>query len=93
MERLIRRGFSQCDYEPCLFSKNGVIILVYVHDCLFFGKNGQILDEMIEDLKKEFDLKHEGDVGAFWECPNVLRRALRPANTVPLGRLEARTKM
>ena len=51
------------------------------------------LDETIEDLKKEFDLKHEGDVGAFWECPNVLRRALRPANTVPLGRLEARTKM
>ena len=62
---LIRRGFSQCDYEPCLFSKNGVIILVYVDDCLFFGKNGQILDEMIEDLKKEFDLKHEGDVRAF----------------------------
>ena len=31
----------------------------------FFGKNGQILDKMIEDLKREFDLKHEGDVGAF----------------------------
>ena len=62
---LIKRGFTQCVNEPCLFSKNGVIILVYVDDCLFFGKNGQILDETIEDLKQEFDLKHEGDVGAF----------------------------
>ena len=62
---LIKRGFSQCEHEPCLFSKNGVIILVYVDDCLFFGKNGQILDETIRDLKQEFDLKHEGDVGAF----------------------------
>ena len=62
---LIKQGFTQCVNKPCLFSKNGVIILVYVDDCLFFGKNGQILDEMIEDLKKEFNLKHERDVGAF----------------------------
>ena len=32
---------------------------------LFFGTTGAIIDEMIANLKKDFDLKAEADVFAF----------------------------
>ena len=61
----LKRGFRQSSHDPCAFLRKGIVVLVYVDDCLFFGKSGQALDDLIADLKTEFDLTHEGNVGAF----------------------------
>ena len=61
----LKRGFTQSKYDPCLFLKDGLVALVYVDDCLFFGRNGQALDDLVTDLQKDYDLKCEGTVGAF----------------------------
>ena len=59
------RGFHSSENDPCLFLKKGLVALVYVDDVLFFGKSDAIIDEMIANLKRDFDLKVEGTVDAF----------------------------
>ena len=69
---LEERGFVQSKFDPCLFSNNKVICLVYVDDCLFFGKESKDIDAIIRDLqepedesKEKFLLNEEDDVAGF----------------------------
>ena len=48
-----------------MFMKKGLVVLVYVDDVLFFGTTDAIIDEMIANLKRDFDLKVKKDVFAF----------------------------
>ena len=64
---LLKRGFEQSQLDPWLFYKRGLILLIYVDDCLFFGSEGDLINKEIQDLEKEFDLRDEGDVG--WGFP------------------------
>ena len=65
---------SRVNWIPaCLFYKRRLILVLATHcstaidDCpLVFGsEQGDLIDEEIRDLEKEFDLRDEGDVGAF----------------------------
>ncbi len=49
-------SFWQSENDPCLFFGNGIMVLAYVDDCIFFGKNGKAIDNVIETLRKKFDL-------------------------------------
>jgi transposase InsO family protein len=54
------------DLEPCLFVKDGIICLVYVDDCLFFGKQREKIHAMIAEIEGAgFTLTIEEDVYAF----------------------------
>ena len=69
----LRDGLLRLDWyqpipllEPCLFVKDGIICLVYVDDCLFFGKDEEKIRRLIADIEKEgFHLTVEDDVYAF----------------------------
>jgi hypothetical protein len=45
------KGFKMSDHDPCLFYGRGMIVLIYVDDCLFFGPDGAKIDEFIQELK------------------------------------------
>jgi len=62
---LLKLGFRQSDYDPCLFIRSNCLILVYVDDCLIFGKSDATLDSIIESLGKDFVLTSQGTVGAY----------------------------
>ena len=65
-ERLESIGFKQSSCDPCLFLKGEVTCLVYVDDCLFFGRDKSMLNKAIDDLKDaEMDLNIEDDVAGF----------------------------
>ena len=49
-------GFEQSKNDPCLFYGNGVMVLAYVDDCIFFSKDSSKIDAVIEKLRKTFDL-------------------------------------
>lgn len=53
-EQLNLRGFQASQNDPGLFmnKETGVIILVYVDDCIFFHKNEKMIDKCIDSLKK-----------------------------------------
>ena len=47
-------------YSVAMFLKKGLVALVYVDDVLFFGTSDKMIDKVIRDLKKNFDLSKEG---------------------------------
>jgi hypothetical protein len=52
--------------EPCLFVKDGIICLVYVDDCLFFGRDEAKICSLIKEIEdSSFTLTIEDDVYAF----------------------------
>ena len=63
---LLDRGFKASKQDPCMFMNNMLVALVYVDNVLFFGTSDAIIDEMIATLKRDFDLKVEEDVLAFF---------------------------
>ena len=65
---LLDLGWSQPlpSLEPCLFVKDGVICLVYVDNCLFFGTSNEKIHELIKEIEAAgFTLTIENDVYAF----------------------------
>ena len=60
-------GFKQhAEIDPCLFIHPKAICLTYVDDCLWFGKDGQSVDALIEIMRAKMNLKVESrDVSAF----------------------------
>ena len=58
-------GFKQSFIDPCVFYRNGVILISWVDDCLIFTKNQKLALELIEGLQKIFVLTEEDDVSAY----------------------------
>jgi len=56
---LEQAGFAKSDNDPCLFFGNGIMVLVYVDDCIFFGKDPKAIDGVIEQLRQRFELTIE----------------------------------
>ena len=52
-------GFKLSDNDACLLMKKGLVALVYVDDVLFFVTSDKLIDKVISDLKKNFDLSKE----------------------------------
>jgi hypothetical protein len=71
-EGLLERGFTQSEFDLCLFMKKGIICVVYVDDTIFAGPDRALIDAEIKGLgvsSKEkshsFYLRDEGEVGDF----------------------------
>ncbi len=50
---LATAGFTPSELDPCLFYSRGMVVLVYVDDCLFFGPDLTEIDKVISDLKSQ----------------------------------------
>ena len=51
-EELEKREFKQLiDIDPCLFTSEDMICVVYVDDCLFFAKDAEKIDEVIVSME------------------------------------------
>jgi len=62
---LINLGFCQSSHDPCLFIRKDCLLLVYVDDCLLFGKTDDILDSIVTSLQKDCVLTSQGSVGDY----------------------------
>ena len=59
-------GFKQSVSDPCMFIGNGMVVLTYVDDVLFFGKDGKKIDAKIKAIENRgLKLTIEEDVYAF----------------------------
>eukprot|EP00957_Ditylum_brightwellii_P089370 6804683-Ditylum_brightwellii.AAC.1 len=54
-------GFKQCQADQCIRKRDGVIIIVYVDDCLILADNKQVADKIVDKLGKKFDITDEGE--------------------------------
>ena len=69
---LLERGFQQSMIDPCLFMKDKMICLIYVDDTIITGPDPKAIDDLIsslgmtvDDQVHTFELRDEGEVGAF----------------------------
>jgi hypothetical protein len=52
-----QHGFQESQTSPCLYFRDGLVILTYVDDCLFFAKDKRQIDELLELIRTKSDLK------------------------------------
>ena len=51
-------GLNRIDWCNCtFFSGNSVVVLVYVDDIIIFGRNDEVINQMLNQLRQKFDLK------------------------------------
>ncbi len=63
---LTKLGFVPSEIDPGLYIGNGMVILSYVDDCLFFGPDLNKINQVIKQLKDlKYQLTEEEDVYAF----------------------------
>jgi hypothetical protein len=60
-------GLKQSVSDPCMYMGKGMVVLTYVDDVLFFGKQSDKIDEMIQAIEKRgFKLTIEDDITRSW---------------------------
>ena len=65
-DTLLKDGFKQWDYDPCLWLKSNMIIFLYVDDCGLAATNQKDIDNFMEQLNKAgFKLPQDGDFGEY----------------------------
>ena len=62
------RGFAPSAIDPCLYLKEGMIVLTYVDDCIILAPKMAAIDKFVHSMMhgpEEFILTDEGDVNKF----------------------------
>ena len=62
------RGFNPSKIDQCLYMKDGMVILVYVDDCIIVGKDMGEMDEFMQSMQQvseNFVLTDEGSIDKF----------------------------
>jgi hypothetical protein len=62
------RGFKSSKVDQCLYMKDGMIVLVYVDDCIIVGDNMSKIDEFVQSMQngpENFVLMDEGNIDKF----------------------------
>jgi hypothetical protein len=66
-------GFTQNEAEPCILHKttpdgSKLIVLIYVDDLLIAGTSEEVVDELLTEIEKDFNIKRLGRVNTFLSC-------------------------
>ena len=65
-DAILKDGFKQCDYDPCLWLKPNMIIFLYVNGCGVGAPNQKGIDDFMEQLNKAgFELTQDSDFGEY----------------------------
>jgi hypothetical protein len=65
LKGLFARGFIQSKVDPCLFIKNGIVILVYCDDCIVLSPDETVITKFVDSMKTDYTLTDEGDISAY----------------------------
>ena len=61
-------SFTPSKFDPCLYYRNSVIFLVYIDDCIIFGPDNRVIDDVVTDLRnssQNFTVDDQGEVSDF----------------------------
>jgi hypothetical protein len=59
---LIERDWKTSEVGSCLFTKNKIILIVYVDEAILILPNKKLIDTEIKSLQKGYDLTHDGEL-------------------------------
>ena len=61
-QELKAEGFVQSEVDQCIFLRDDCILLVYVDDVIAISHDIKIIDELILNLKQNYDLEDDGSL-------------------------------
>ena len=64
-EGLKAENFIQSEVDQCVFMRDDFILLMYVDDVIAISKDLKIMDELVANLKKSYDLEDEGSLTKY----------------------------
>lgn len=59
---LIKRGWKKSQIDGCLFTKRGIILIVYVDDAILISPYNALIQKEIRSLQDEYDLTDDGEL-------------------------------
>ena len=66
-------GMEPSRVDPCIWYKEGIVLVIYVDDCLIFSKEKPMADNLIKQLEIDFTLTDEGDVSTYLGVQSIFR--------------------
>ena len=102
---LKERGWQQSDVDTCLYTKRGILLVVYVDDAILISPNKDAIKDEISALIEAFALTSEGELkdylGTRFERspdgsitltqPHMINKALGTLGLLVKGEIEARS--
>jgi hypothetical protein len=71
---LLKRGWQQSEVDSCLFTKSGILLVVYVDDAILISPHASQIQDEIQSLHADYALTDDGDLkdylGTRFECNN-----------------------
>ena len=63
---LTKIRFTPSDVDLCLYFKPGIVLVVYIDDCILFSPDNSLIDATIEKLcDAKFNIEDQGTVNEF----------------------------
>jgi hypothetical protein len=62
---MTQRGFKPCHSDPCVYTKQDIVVLVYVDDMLIFSRSMRKIKRFIHSLDNEYEYTDEGDIKSY----------------------------
>jgi hypothetical protein len=101
---LLKRGWKASEIDSCLFTKNGIVLVLYVDDAILLSPHKSLIDSEIKSLQQDYDLTDDGELQdylgtRFTKHPNGSIELTQPRmiqrilDMVGLGSTNERVKM
>jgi len=62
---LTELGYRQSKIDPCLYYRNGLIMIIYRDDCIMVSDNSSTLENAIMEMSKKFEITDEGEIDEY----------------------------
>ena len=59
---LLKRGWVQSNIDKCLYTKHGMLLILYVDDACFIYPHKHKIDAEIKSLQQDYDLTDDSDL-------------------------------
>ncbi len=94
---LVRLGFVQSSFDPCLLFRKGLMMVIYVDDCGIGAANPNDIDKLFKDLQKlGFELTRErdqhGKTAGWFNWTYSKKFDWKVNQGYKIGRLQSRTR-
>jgi len=68
-DRLLWCSFQQSEVDPCLFTKDKVLFILYVHDAIIISPDKSAIERVVKSLHQGFAITDEGPVKDYLGIP------------------------
>jgi hypothetical protein len=58
-------GFMPCHSDPCVYTKQDIVMLVYINNMLIFSWSIQKIEKFIHSLDNEYEYTDKGDIKSY----------------------------